>query len=128
MLGREAVDERRRGSSVGQRMTRRCRASSRRRSWRAAVGELAVDFGVDGAREPRIVGDEDRLRGLVVLGLASRSAATKPGRRCVGEHDDFRGAGDHVDADVAEHPPLGRRDVGVAGADDLVDRRDRLVP
>ena len=34
------------------------------------------------------------------------------------------GPGDHVDADLAEHQPLGRGDIGVAGADDLGHRRD----
>ena len=42
----------------------------------------------------------------------------------VGDDKHFRGAGDHVDADLAEHQPLGGGDIGVAGADDLRDRRD----
>src|SRR5262245_64836236 len=33
---------------------------------------------------------------------------------------------DHVDADLAEHEPLGGRHIGVARPDDLGDRRDRL--
>ena len=44
----------------------------------------------------------------------------------VGDDQHFRRAGDHVDADGAEDLALGRRDIGVAGADDLGDRRDRL--
>ena len=44
----------------------------------------------------------------------------------VGDDQHFRRAGDHVDADRAEHLALGGRDIGVAGADDLGDRRDRL--
>ena len=57
---------------------------------------------------------------------ANRSIATQSGlRAAVGDHQDLGRPGDHVDADRAEHAPLGRRDVGVAGADDLVDRRDR---
>ena len=43
----------------------------------------------------------------------------------VGDDQDLRWAGDHVDADPAKDPPLGRRDIGVAGSDDLVDRLDR---
>ena len=43
----------------------------------------------------------------------------------VGDDEHFRGAGDHVDADLAEHLPLGRGDIGIAGADDFRDRRDR---
>ena len=42
----------------------------------------------------------------------------------VGEHDDFGRAGDHVDADEAEHAALGGGDIGVARPDDLGDRRD----
>ena len=42
------------------------------------------------------------------------------GRRAVGQHQDFRRAGDHVDAHRAEHALLGAGDVGVAGAGDLV--------
>ena len=58
---------------------------------------------------------------------ASRSAATRSRIGAgIGEHDDLGRPGDHVDADDAEHPPLGRRDIGVAGADDLGDRRDGL--
>ena len=44
----------------------------------------------------------------------------------VGDHQNFGGAGDHVDADLAEDPPLGRRHPGVAGSGDLVHRRDAL--
>ena len=37
------------------------------------------------------------------------------------------GPGDGVDADRAEHLPLGGGHVGVAGADDLGDRRARFA-
>ena len=43
----------------------------------------------------------------------------------VGEDQHLGRPGDHVDADLAEHQALGRRHIGVAGTDDLVDRRDR---
>jgi hypothetical protein len=43
----------------------------------------------------------------------------------VAQHQDFGRAGDHVDADGAEHAALGGGDIGVAGADDLVDRLNR---
>ncbi len=43
----------------------------------------------------------------------------------VGDDQDLGRAGDHVDPDLAEDPPLGRGDIGVARTDDLVDRRDR---
>ena len=44
----------------------------------------------------------------------------------VGQHQHFGGARDHVDADLAEDLPLGRGDIGIAGADDLRHRLDRL--
>ena len=58
---------------------------------------------------------------------ASRSAAIQSGSlSAVGHHQHLRRAGDHVDADRAEHLALGRRDIGIAGPDDLGDRADRL--
>ena len=44
----------------------------------------------------------------------------------VGDDQHLRRSGDHVDADGAEHLPLGGGDIGVARADDLGDRADRL--
>jgi hypothetical protein len=41
----------------------------------------------------------------------------------VTDDEDFGWAGDHVDTDDAEDPALGSRNVGVAGADDLVHLR-----
>ncbi len=41
----------------------------------------------------------------------------------VGDDENFRRPGDGIDADLAEHLALGRGDIGIAGADDLVDRR-----
>ena len=77
--------------------------------------------------EPRIVGDQDRLRAGVVLGLRQQIGRDPVGiAGVVGDDQHFGRAGDHVDADLAEHQALGGRDIGVAGADDLGDRRDRL--
>ena len=42
----------------------------------------------------------------------------------VGQHQHFGRAGDHVDADLAEHDALGRSHIGVARADDLGHRLD----
>ena len=42
----------------------------------------------------------------------------------IGDHQDFRRPGDGIDAHLAEHFALGGGDPGVAGADDLVHRRD----
>ena len=61
-----------------------------------------------------------------MFGLGKQSAATNSGSARIGENDDFRRAGDHVDADDAEHAALGGGDIGVAGTDDLGDRRDAL--
>ena len=44
----------------------------------------------------------------------------------VGQHQNFAGACDHIDAHLAEHLALGGGNVDVAGADDLVHRRDAL--
>ena len=54
-----------------------------------------------------------------------RSIATQSGSvAAVADHQDLGRAGDHVDAHDPEHPALGRGDVRVAGADDLVHRRN----
>ena len=44
----------------------------------------------------------------------------------IGDHQNFRRPGDGVDADLAEHFALGGRDIGIAGAHDLVHGRDAL--
>ncbi len=78
-------------------------------------------------RERGIVGDQDRLGAGVMLGLRQEIAGDPVGMAAlVGEDQDFRGARDHVDADPAEDQALGGRHIGIAGADDLGDRRDAL--
>ena len=90
-------------------------------SWRSTSASTS--------RPARIVSDQDRLRRLVVLGLRQKVGGDEARiGGCVGKDHHFARPRDHVDADDAEHPALGRRDIGVAGADDLVDRRDRAVP
>ena len=55
----------------------------------------------------------------------SRSSAIQSGSLSrVGDDEDLGRPGDHVDADAPEDPALGGGDKGVAGAGDLVDRRD----
>ena len=72
------------------------------------------------------VGDQDRLRARIMLGLRQQIGGDPAGiAGVVGDHQHFRGAGDHVDADLAEHLPLGGGDIGIAGADDFRHRRDR---
>ena len=70
-----------------------------------------------------IVGDQDALRGSVMLGLAEQIGGD-PFRivGAIGDHQNFRRARDAIDADLAEDFALGRRDIGIAGTDDLVHR------
>ena len=73
-----------------------------------------------------VVGDEDRLGAFVMLGLAHQIHRDPVGVVvAVGDDKDLRRSGDHVDADLSENPPLGGGDESVAGAGDLVHRRDR---
>ena len=97
------------------------------RDFRARQGrELRFHRALDLGGEPRAVGDQDRLRVDVVLGLRQQIGGDPAGiAGVVGDHQHFGRAGDHVDADLAEHQPLGGGDIGVAGADDLGHRRDR---
>ena len=89
--------------------------------------ELRRDRLLDRVGERGVVGDQDRLRAGVVLGLRQQIGGDPVGiAGLVGEDQHFGRAGDHVDADRAEHQALGRRHIGVAGTDDLGDRRDRL--
>ena len=75
----------------------------------------------------RIGRKQDGLRHFVVLGLRKQVHRDPVGiGGAVADHQDFRGAGDHVDADHAEYAALGGGHVGVAGADDLVHRRNTL--
>ena len=92
---------------------------------RGSVVELRGHRLLDRIGERRVVGDQDRLRRGVVLGLRQQIGGD-PVRIAVlvGEDQHLGRAGDHVDADRAEHQPLGRRHIGVAGTDDLGDRLD----
>ncbi len=89
--------------------------------------ELAFDGALGRRGERFVVGDEDRLRALVVLGLRQQIGGDPVGiAGLVGDDQHLGRAGDHVDADFAEHDALGGRDIGVARPDDLGDRRDGL--
>ena len=70
MLGREPIDQRRRRGQAGRQNDRAEIAPARAgdRLSRQPV-ELAFDSCGDLAGEPRVVGDQDRLRRLVMLGL-----------------------------------------------------------
>ena len=87
--------------------------------------KLPLDRAFDSTCEFGAVGDQDRLRRGVMFGLRQKIGGDPlriAGR--VGDDQNFGRPGDHVDADDAEDPALGRRDIGVAGTDDLRDRRD----
>ena len=61
-----------------------------------------------------------------MLGLAEEVHRHPVGwRTAVGNDQDFARPGDHVDADLPEDAAFGAGDIGVAGAGDLVDTRDR---
>jgi len=80
-------------------------------------------FDVIGERH--VVGDQDRLCVDVVFGLRQQIGRDPAGiAGAVSDDEHFRGTGDHVDADLAEHQPLGGGDIGIAGTDDLCHRRD----
>ncbi len=72
-----------------------------------------------------VIGGEDRLCARIVLGLRQEIGGD-PIRIVVlvGDHQHFRGAGDHVDADGAEDLALGGGNIGIAGTGDLGDGRD----
>ncbi len=128
MLGRETVGERGRLVEARHQDHRAEVVPAGARGLGARQrGELALDRFDHGVGEGRIVGDEDRLGGGVVLGLGEQVGGD-PGRVVlgVGDDHDLGRAGHHVDADLAEHLALGRGHIGVAGADDLDHRLDGL--
>ena len=92
---------------------------------RGSDASCDCDRLLDRVGERGIVGDQDRLRAGVMLGLGQQIGSDPVGMAgLVGEDQHLGGPGDHVDADLAEDEPLGGRHIGVAGPDDLGDRRD----
>ena len=128
MLGRQPVDQRDRvgklrhqddGAEIAPRRAGDFCARQRL--------ELRLHRLLDLIGERGIVGDQDRLRAGVVLGLRQQVGGDPVGvAGLVGEDQHLGRAGDHVDADLAEHQALGRRHIGIAGPDDLGHRLDRL--
>ena len=95
-------------------------------SARGRVASCDFHRALDIGGEPRAVGDQDRLRARIMLGLRQQIGGDPVGiAGVVGDDQHFGGTGDHVDADLAEHQPLGGGDIGIAGADDLCHRRNR---
>ncbi|ENN87541.1 hypothetical protein RHSP_44317 [Rhizobium freirei PRF 81] len=128
MLGRDAVGKRNGLLQLGNQDDRAEIAPACGRRLRAAeLLQLPLDRGFHGLAEFGIVGDQDRLRAFVMLGL-SKEIGGNPIRIVVlvGDDEHFRRAGDHVDADGAEHLAFGRGHIGIAGTGDLGDRLDRF--
>ncbi len=106
---------------------------------RATVGQRRADHVlarhvfdelVDAAAHAVEIGcvraDQDRLCEFVMLGLREQVHRDPVGiGRAIGQHENFRRAGDHVDADDAEHAALRGGDIRIARADDFIDLRDR---
>jgi hypothetical protein len=86
-------------------------------------GKLALDLGRQGFGQPAAGGDQHGGRGRPVLGLAQKVGRDHLRvRAVVGDHQDLGRAGQKVDADPAEQLALGLGDIGVAWADQHVDR------
>ena len=89
----------------------------------------ALQLALDGVREGRAGGDEDRRRHRVVLGLADEVGGDVDGvGGVVGEHGDLRRPGLGVDAHDALQQSLRSGHVDVAGAGDEVDRVAASLP
>src|SRR5688572_350937 len=89
--------------------------------------EQAPDRRLHLVEVARLRREQEGLRGFVVLGLREKIHRDPiGGRGALGDHQDLRGPGDHVDAHVAEYLALRLRHIEVAGTDDLVDARQRL--
>ncbi|KPZ03989.1 Uncharacterized protein ALO94_05587 [Pseudomonas syringae pv. spinaceae] len=128
MLGRNAIchfDGLRHVRHLDQRTTAidRCfdNGCSRhgRQQTRDARGNLVEEFGVRA--------DQNGLSIFVVLGLGEQVHGD-PVRigLAVAHHQNLGRPGNHVDADLPEHMALGRGDIDIARADDLIDLRYAL--
>ena len=83
--------------------------------------DLYFQLGLYGLGQVPAVGDQHRRGQLIVLGLAQQVGGDPGGAAgAVGQNQDFRRAGDHIDADFTKHLALGGGHVNVAGADDLI--------
>ena len=91
--------------------------------------QVRIDGGDDVIGERRIIGDHDRLRGGIVLGLAEQ-VGRDPGRIVlrIRQHQNFGRSGDHVDPDGAEDFSLGGGDIGISRPDDFVDGLNGFSP
>ena len=84
---------------------------------RGSVSRWPSTAATTASAEGGVVGDQDGLGSGVVLGLGKQVGGDPGGVvLAVGDDQDFRRPGDHVDADGAEDAALGGGHVGVAGA------------
>ncbi len=130
VLGRQPVDERQR---IGEGVDDDHGAMLAPTGGRGLGPRQRLESAFDGHHHPvgevPVVGDQDGLGGTVVLGLAEQIGGDPVGIvEAVGEDQDFRRPGDHVDADGAEDLALGGGHIGVAGTDDLVHGGDGFGP
>jgi len=89
--------------------------------------ELAFDFRRQGTRQFLGRGDQRRRRGGPMLGLTEQIGGNHfDVRRVIRDNEDFRSAREKINPHLAEQLPLRFGDVGIAGPDDHVHRRDRL--
>ena len=96
----------------------------------SAVGHVRSSAAISSpTRSPHALADGDDARGesRAVLGLAEQVGGDQARvGGLVGDDQHLGRAGEQVDADAAEELALGLGDVGVAGADEHVDRREVL--
>ena len=123
MLGRDAVADRAGFFHVARENQRAAVVEALGNDGRARhLGQQAVDFALHGVEIVGVGAQQNALRQFVVLGLAEQVHGHPfGGRAAVGQHQDFRGAGNHVYAHGAEHALLGAGDIGIARSGDLVD-------
>ena len=89
--------------------------------------DLHLQLRLHGLGQLRAVGDENGACQFVVLGLTQQVCCHPCGvAAAVGQHQNFAGACDHIDAHLAEYLALGGGNVDVAGANDLIHRGDAL--
>ena len=124
MFGRQPVDERDGVFEIGRRDNgAEIRQNAPAISPRGKVASwLATAFSTVGESALSVIRID--CAAASCSAWARRSAAIQSGLAVVGEDQNFRRAGDHVDADLAEDAALGGCDKGVAGTDDLGDRSD----
>ena len=128
VLGRDRVDGLEGGGHVGSDHDRPLLGEGRGGDVAAGVGgEQRLGRPLHALGEGGVAGDEVACGERVVLRLGHEVRGDHGGLgRGVREHAHLRGAGDHVDADIARDQALGSGDVGVAGPGHLLHPRDRL--